>query len=134
MTRFLVIAALLIASSAVADEQKTKSTGFLHYGNGLAPVAAAGLGLYLGKAAFGSSPEWQGYDTVNGDRLGGFQMSGDCASSNGAVIAQALTAQPKSEPPPGVIRTEKLTPTAETDKAFDMKAIYQSGQSFNCPN
>jgi len=133
MRKILVIAVLLISIPAFAEEKK-KSTGFLNYGNGLAPVAAANLGLYLGEAAFGDSPEWQGYDAVNGDRLGGFQMSGDCASSNGAVIAKALTSQAEAEPPSGVIRTEKLTPTAETDKAFDMKAIYQSGQSFNCPN
>jgi hypothetical protein len=134
MTRFLVIAALLIASSALAEEKKTRTNGFLNYGNGLAPVAAANLGLYLGEVAFGSRPEWQGYQLGGEDRLGGFQVSGDCASSNGSAIAKALTEKQVPEPPTGVIRLEKLAPgRTETGEPFDMKAMYQAGQGFNCP-
>jgi hypothetical protein len=136
--RFLVpvIAAILIAAPAGAEDKKVVPK-FLRADNGLGAYAVANLGEYLGAVAFGSKPEWQDYQLSGGDDAvrGNFQLSGDCASSNGSAIAKALTAPPTPEPPDGVIRIDRAGPggTAEGEKPFDMRAIYQSGQAFNCP-
>jgi hypothetical protein len=135
LRRFLVpvITSMLIAAPIRAEEKLVPK--FLKADNGLGAVAAANLGLYLGDVAFGSRPAWQGYDLGPGDTLGGgFQLSGDCASSNGGAIAKALVAPQAAEPPEGVIRLGRAGPIGEEgEKTFDMKAIYQSGQAFNCP-
>jgi len=129
---FPVIAALLIIASARADEKAIPK--FLKADNGLGAVAAASVGLYLGDLAFSSPPPWQGYELGPGDTLsGGFLLSGDCASSNGAAVAKALLAPPSAQPPEGVLRMERpISMSAEGEKPFDIKAIYQSGQAFNC--